>query len=158
MRHADVECYTNRMLTPGSTAPMWKGNDQAGKERSSVEFSGTWLLLYFYPKDDTPGCTQEACGLRDSYAEVSPRITVVGVSADDEESHRKFAEKYRLPFTLIADTDRSIITAFGADGVTFPKRVTFLIDPENLIRKVYHGFDCAAHAEDVRKDLSEFGA
>ncbi len=145
------------MLKVGDTAPAWTGQDQHGKARSSQEFSGGWLLLYFYPKDDTPGCTVEACGFRDDESNFAGRLAVVGVSADSTESHKKFAEKYHLHFTLIADTDKKLIAAYGTDGLIFPKRVTFLIDPAHTIRKIYHGFDCATHSSDVQNDLRAFG-
>ena len=145
------------MLKVGDTAPAWTGLDQHGKSRSSQEFSGRWLLLYFYPKDDTPGCTIEACGFRDDESKFAGRLPVVGVSADSVDSHRKFAEKYGLTFTLIADTDKKLIAAYGKDGLIFPKRVTFLIDPAGVIRKIYHGFDCTTHSADVQKDMDLLG-
>ncbi len=146
------------MLTEGSFSPAWQSKDQHGKIISSLDFHGQWLLLYFYPKDDTPGCTAEACAFRDSYASLKDRIAIVGVSADSTESHQAFIQKYQLPFILLADTDRTVIDAFGANGVTFPKRVTFLIDPKNIIRKIYHGFDAVSHAEHVETDLEALGA
>lgn len=141
------------MLHEGDTSPAWNGKDQNDTERSSLEFKGSWLLLYFYPKDDTPGCTTEACSFRDSYAQLSERIAIVGVSKDSADSHRAFIEKYQLPFTLIADTDGTITTLFGTDGTDYPKRTTFLIDPSGSIQKIYQGFDCATHVQDVIKDL-----
>ena len=145
------------MLKEGEKAPAWSGKDQHGIVRSSAEFEGSWLLLYFYPKDDTPGCTIEACGFRDDESAFADRITVVGVSKDSVESHKKFAEKFALQFALIADTEKTMIDAYGTDGVILPKRVTFLIDPEQTIRKMYHGFDCTNHSADVRKDMDAFG-
>lgn len=145
------------MVKEGELAPAWKGLDQDGKPVSSAAHSGKWLLLYFYPMDDTPGCTIEACGFRDSYASLSKRIAIVGVSADDSASHRKFADKFQLPFTLLADTSKEAITAYGANGLLFPKRVTFLIDPNNVIRKIYQGFDATYHAAEVAKDLDALG-
>lgn len=145
------------MLSEGTSAPAWQSTDQTGTKRSSKEFLGSWLLLYFYPKDDTPSCTTQACGLRDSYARLSSRVAIVGVSADSVESHQKFIEKYSLPFTLLADTDHTVIKAFGTDGLLFPKRTTFLMDPQGIIRKVYNGFDCNDHASMVEKDLDALG-
>jgi peroxiredoxin Q/BCP len=145
------------MLKVGDTAPAWTGQDQHGKTRSFQEFSRGWLLLYFYPKDDTPGCTIEACAFRDDESQFAGRLPVVGVSADTVESHQKFSEKYQLTFTLIADTEKKLIAAYGTNGLIFPKRVTFLIDSTNVIRKIYHGFDCTTHSADVQKDLDAFG-
>ena len=142
------------MLSIGMSAPHWTGNDQDGKPHASDDYVGKWLLLYFYPEDDTSGCTAEACGFRDAFSTLSSRISIVGVSADSVESHRKFASKYALPFTLIADPEKKISTAFGADGLQFPKRVTFLIDPKGKIEKIYSGFDPALHASTIVKDLS----
>ena len=145
------------MLTPGDTAPDWKGVNQDGKPVCGADYAGSWLLLYFYPKDDTPGCTLQACGLRDDYAALSSRISIVGVSADSMESHRAFRDKFTLPFTLVADPTREVINAFGADGILFPSRVTFLIDPENIIQKIYHGFDAKEHSTIIGKDLAALG-
>ncbi|MDD5054994.1 MAG: peroxiredoxin [Candidatus Peribacteraceae bacterium] len=141
------------MLIPDSPAPSWSGKDQSGNTLTSRNLTGSWYVLYFYPKDDTPGCTKEACGFRDRFASLSLVATVIGVSADSEKSHQLFIDKYSLPFTLIADTDKSIIRAFGADGLIFPKRVTFLVDPQGIIRKIYKDVDCAGHAEEIENDV-----
>ncbi len=151
------------MLTQGQSAPAWTGIDQHGDTRSSNEFLGSWLLLYFYPKDDTPGCTTEACGLRDTFPELrSNNVHVVGVSADDEKSHQKFAKKFDLPFALIADTDKSIINAFGVWGEKsmYGKkymgilRTSFLIDPTGVVQKVYEQVKPAEHAKEILQDIS----
>ncbi len=141
-----------------SLAPSWSGQDQDDALRSSDDFKGKWLLLYFYPKDDTPGCTKEACSFRDEYARFANRAAIIGVSGDNVESHKKFIEKYSLPFSLIADPGKAIIAAFGADGIQFPKRTTFLIDPEGIIQKIYSGFDIPSHANTIDSDLTTFGA
>ncbi len=145
------------MVKEGELAPAWSGLDQDAQPLSSEMYKGKWLLLYFYPMDDTPGCTIEACGFRDSYASLSKRIAIVGVSADDSASHRKFADKFQLPFSLLADTSKKAISAYGANGLLFPKRVTFLIDSNNVIRKIYQGFDATYHAAEVAKDLDALG-
>ncbi len=150
--------YNFPMLKTGDKAPAWSGSDQDGVERSSDAYKGKWLLLYFYPKDDTPGCTTEACGLRDHFGKLQHRIAIVGVSADSILSHEKFAKKHRLPFTLIADTGRRIIKAFGANGMIMPKRISFLIRPDGMIEKIYPSVDCAKHAEEIDKDLDALGA
>jgi peroxiredoxin Q/BCP len=151
------EVYNHRMLKIGASSPSWKGHTQDGSEISSEQFAGQWLLLYFYPEDDTSGCTAEACGFRDSFQELKDRISIVGVSGDDVASHKKFVDKYQLPFTLVADPLKETIKAFGTDGTVFPKRTTFLIDPSGIIQKIYHGFDEKEHAGHVQKDLEELG-
>jgi peroxiredoxin Q/BCP len=117
-------------------------------------------VLYFYPKDDTPGCTKQACSLRDGHAELRRRgIKVIGVSLDDEKSHRKFAEKYSLPFTLLADTDHSVADAFGVYGekqfagrkYMGVSRTTFLIDEDGRVRRVLDKVNVEDHADEVMK-------
>ncbi len=144
------------MLALNAPAPEWMAQDQTGTTRSSKECQGSWLLLYFYPKDDTRGCNIEACGLRDAFATFESRIRIVGVSGDDIHSHKKFVDKFTLPFTLIADPEKNIIKAYGV-GTNFPKRVTFLIDPKGMIRQIRQGFDCKDHAALVEQDLKTFG-
>ena len=142
------------MLHSGDSAPAFSASDQSGSIHALHDYFGRWLLLYFYPKDDTPGCTKEACGFRDHYAHLSKQIAIFGVSKDDAASHKLFAEKFALPFPLLADSDRVIITAYGADGVFFPKRVSFLIDPHGTIAKIYDTIDCDSHAEEVHRDIT----
>ncbi len=141
------------MLKEHDAVPAWSVPDHTGTMRSSSEFLGTWTILYFYPEDDTPGCTKEACGFRDSWASLKDKAHVLGVSADSVENHQKFIEKYELPFTLLADTDRTLINLLGADGTTYPERVTFLIDPKGTIAKIYQKMDTAAHAQEIEHDL-----
>lgn len=116
------------------------------------DYSGRWLLLYFYPKDDTPGCTIEACGFRDLHHDFASSVAILGVSKDSAESHKRFAEKYALPFPLLADPGSVMIRSYGADGINFPKRVSFLIDPQGTIAKIYALFDCNTHAQEVLQD------
>lgn len=129
----------------GSKAPEILGVDQNGKEVRLSDYAGKKLVLYFYPKDSTPGCTSEACSLRDNYEELKAKgYEVVGVSVDSEKSHQKFIEKNQLPFTLIADTDHKLTEEFGAWGEksmcgrkymgTF--RTTFIINEEGIIERV----------------------
>lgn len=129
----------------GDKAPELLGRDQDGKELKMSDFKGKKLVLYFYPKDDTPGCTSEACNLRDNYHQfLAQGYAVVGVSVQDEASHKKFIEKYQLPFPLIADTDMTLNNAFGVWGEknmygrkymgTF--RTTFIIDEEGKIERI----------------------
>jgi peroxiredoxin Q/BCP len=145
------------MLKVGSKAPVWQGLDQDGVERSSDSYKGKWVLLYFYPKDDTPGCTKEACGFRDDFTTLRKRIEIVGVSADSVESHQKFAQKYRLPFTIVADPSRTIIKAYGADGIIMAKRTSFLIRPTGEIAKIYLKVDPEKHPEEIDSDLNTLG-
>jgi len=105
------------MLEPGEKAPPFTLTDSSGSKVSLADFAGHDVILYFYPKDDTPGCTKEACGFRDAWDDLQALgVTVLGVSADDAASHGKFASKYRLPFPLLTDTDRSVMKAYGAYG------------------------------------------
>lgn len=129
----------------GDKAPEILGRDQDGKEVKLADFKGKKLVLYFYPKDNTPGCTTEACNLRDNYQRfLDAGYTVVGVSVQDEKSHKKFIEKHELPFPLIADTEKTLNTAFGVWGEksmcgrkymgTF--RTTFIIDEEGKVERI----------------------
>lgn len=149
-----------RAETPatGAPAPAFSLPDQAGATRTLESFRGKWLVLYFYPKNDTPGCTTEACNFRDGQAFISALgAQVVGVSIDNTDSHKVFAEKYKLPFPLLADSDGAVAQRYGALSnwgvVKFAKRQTFLIDPQGVLRKVYLKVDADKHAEEVLADL-----
>lgn len=118
------------------------------------------IVLYFYPKDNTPGCTKEACGIRDSFAEFKGlKATVFGVSFDSVESHKKFIAKYKLPFVLLADTDKKIATAYGVAGPhsLVPSRVTFIIGKDGKIARVFPKVSPAEHATELRQALAELG-
>jgi len=134
-------------------APDFEAVDQEGKLHKLADYAGKYLLLYFYPKDDTPGCTVEACSIRDNYDELKKHLEVLGVSADSQASHKKFAQKYNLPFTLLADTDKKIISAYGADGVIMKKRISFLIGPDGKILKVYEKVVPADHVKQILQDI-----
>lgn len=149
-------------LTEGSPAPAFSAPDQEGTLRSLGEFAGSWLLLYFYPKDDTPGCIAEACGLRDHYGLLRNKsVNVVGVSVDSVKSHAKFALKHELPFTLLADEDKKIVEAYGTwqEKSMYGKsymgtvRMSYLIDPSGVIRKIYPKVKPDEHAEEILKDV-----
>ncbi|MBP9773500.1 MAG: peroxiredoxin [Candidatus Peribacteraceae bacterium] len=142
-------------LTPNSPAPAFEAVDQHGAKHSLADYTGKWVLLYFYPKDDTPGCTIEACGFRDNFSVLQKEIDVIGVSADSAESHQEFIKKYDLPFTLLADTDKKVIAAYEATNEGFGKRVSFIIDPVGNIRKIYTNIEATTHAGDILKDLHE---
>lgn len=152
------------MLEVGNKAPDFTGNDQEGNEVKLSTFEGKKVVLYFYPKDDTPGCTKQACSLRDGFPKLKlNNIVVLGVSNDDEESHQKFIEKYDLPFTLIADTDKEIVNKYGVYGEKNMygnkfmgiKRTTFLIDEKGEIVKIFKRVKVAEHADEVLKVFGE---
>jgi thioredoxin-dependent peroxiredoxin len=146
------------ILKPGDAAPAFQGKDQNGNLIKLEDFKGQKLVIYFYPKDSTPGCTAQACNLRDNYdVLLSKCYRVVGVSADDEKSHRKFIDKYNLPFPLIADTDKEIIKAFGVwgpkkfmgrtfDGII---RTTFVIDEQGIIQDVIEKVETGEHTRQI---------
>jgi thioredoxin-dependent peroxiredoxin len=145
----------------GAAAPEFSLQDQQSKQRKLSDFRGKWLVLYFYPKDDTPACTTEACSFRDGQALISALgAQVVGVSIDDSSSHSAFAEKHKLPFPLLADTDGSVAKRYGALSdwkvMKFAKRQTFLIDPKGIVRKAYLDVDADTHATQVLADLRGF--
>ena len=150
------------MLTIGQKAPELLGRDENGNELRLSDFAGRKLVLYFYPKDATPGCTNEACNLRDNYTRLLERgYAVIGVSVQDERSHKKFIEKYQLPFPLIADTDHMLVEAFGVwqekkmAGRTYmgTVRTTFVIDEQGIIAEVYgpKQIKVKEHAEQILK-------
>lgn len=142
----------------GESAPPFTGTTASGESVSLDDFRGQWVLLYAYPRDNTPGCTKQACNLRDNFQELRDAgIAVVGVSADDEASHARFAEKYDLPFPLIADTERELLERYGAWGEKNfygkksmgIKRTSYLIDPEGTVRHIFKRPNTKAHAEEV---------
>ena len=146
------------MPKEGSVAPNFAAKDANGETIRLKDLRGQKVVLYFYPKDDTPGCTREACSFRDAFADFKKRdIKVLGVSIDSEASHKKFAAKYKLPFTLLADPDHSIADAYGVYGEkkfmgrTYlgVKRVTFLIDEKGKVKKVFEKVKPEEHARDV---------
>ncbi len=141
-------------LQPGTPAPEFSLQDHTGTMRKLSEFKGSYVVLYFYPKDDTPGCTKEACMIRDVYNDFETNgVIVLGVSKDSPESHVKFKEKYQLPFILLSDMDKSVIDTYGADGILFNKRITYVIDPNGIIAKIYPNVDPAGHAMELLNDI-----
>lgn len=142
-------------LSAGTKAPEFTTKDDAGNTVSLSDFAGKIVVLYFYPKDDTPGCTKEAQGFRDSYADYQGKdIVVLGVSMDDEASHKAFKEKYGLPFTLLADTDGAITKAYDVEGGGYSKRVTYIINGEGMIDRVDEKVNTASHAQDILASMS----
>jgi peroxiredoxin Q/BCP len=151
-------------LTEGKKAPAFKGKDQDGKPVSLVDFKGKKVVLYFYPEDDTPTCTVQACNLRDNFGLLKKNgFIVLGVSPDEEKKHKKFEAKYDLPFTLIADADHKIIDSYGVWGEkqmygrTYMglHRTTFLIDEKGVIRKIFLKPKSKQHSEEILKAWAE---
>ncbi|MBE9219754.1 peroxiredoxin [Dolichospermum flos-aquae] len=141
-------------LAVGTDAPAFTTKDTNGNTVSLSDFAGKTVVLYFYPKDDTPGCTKQACSFRDAQSEyISKGIVVLGVSADDEAGHQAFTQKYNLNFPLLADTDKSIITAYDVDGGGYAKRVTYIIDGNGKIIDVDAAVNTSTHASDVLAKL-----
>ncbi len=147
---------------PGKSAPLFALPDQDGVEHSLVTHLGEWVILYFYPKDDTPGCTKEACSFRDGYAALKKEgITVFGISADSVRSHRKFAEKFSLPFPLLSDEEKKVVERYGVFGKKKFMgreylgifRTTFLINPNGVVAKVYEDVKPDDHAMTILHDL-----
>jgi peroxiredoxin Q/BCP len=137
-------------LSVGTTAPAFTTKDTNGNTVSLSDFAGKTVVLYFYPKDDTPGCTKQACSFRDAQSDYQGKdIVVLGVSADDEISHQEFTTKYNLNFPLLADTDKSLIKAYDVDGGGYAKRVTYIIDPNGKIAHVDTTVNTSTHANDV---------
>jgi thioredoxin-dependent peroxiredoxin len=137
-------------LSVGTTAPAFTTTDDEGNSVSLSDFEGKIVVLYFYPKDDTPGCTKQAQSFRDNFAEYQDKdMVVLGVSMDDQASHQKFKEKYGLPFTLLVDSDGAITKAYDVDGGGYAKRVTYIIDGTNTIVRVDDKVNTSTHASDV---------
>jgi len=152
------------MLQTGDDAPNFTVKDYAGADVKLSDFRGQRVVLYFYPKDDTPGCTKEACSLRDGFSEFEKEnIKILGVSPDDEKSHQKFISKYELPFTLLADTDHRVADAYGSYGEkTFMGknymgvlRKTFLIDERGKIVKIFDKVKVDEHAAEILEAFSQ---
>lgn len=156
-------CCKNQKLTVGQQAPDFTAKDDQGTERSLHEFRGHKVVLYFYPKDDTPGCTKEACSFRNDYDSFNKSsIIVLGVSYDSVESHQKFKAKYNLPFILLSDESKKIAQLYGASSkwlwifnAPIPSRITFLIDENGIIKNSIKNVSVTNHAEEV---LKLFGA
>jgi len=156
--------YYLRMLKEEQKAPAFSLSDQEGKMHTLADYAGQWLLLYFYPKDDTPGCTKEACMIRDVWPKFKKLgIQVFGVSVDSQKSHAKFAQKYQLPFTLLSDEEKKVVEAYGVWGkkkfmgreYMGTSRTSFLIDPKGVIAKRYENVKPEQHAQEVLRDLQD---
>lgn len=157
MGYRSYASVSSRLIV-GDDAPNFKLNDAKGKSHALSDYHGQYLVLYFYPKDDTPGCTKEACHFRDDMTQLEKLgAKVVGVSVDSKESHEKFAKKYHLPFTLLADTDGKVANSYHALTNLYitkiAKRYTFLIDPNGKIKKIYTNVDVSNHSQQIIDDL-----
>lgn len=159
----DVSIGAAVEMTVGAPAPEFELPDQTGQLHSLEDYRDQWVVLYFYPKDETPGCTTEACEFRDNIFEFKLiNAQILGVSFDDVESHKEFADHYELPFPLLADTDGRAAEAYGVKtkrfGMTLAKRQTFLIDPAGNLAKHYESVDPGTHSVQVLADLKSLGA
>jgi peroxiredoxin Q/BCP len=146
----------------GEMAPEFHLMDQSGVTHSLAKYRGQWLVLYFYPKDDTPGCTKEACGFRDDNERLAEMgVALLGVSTDNIESHQAFSEKYHLPFPLLSDADGEVAKRYGSlwqlGPIKFAKRHSFLIDPEGRIAHIYRDVTPKTHSDEVINRLQLMG-
>ena len=153
----------NDQVAVGDAAPEFELPDQNSQLHSLEDYRDQWVVLYFYPKDETPGCTTEACEFRDNiFAYRDLNAQILGVSLDDVESHKSFAEKHGLPFPLLADVDGTVATAYGVKtrmlGMTVAKRQTFIVGPDGTITKHYEKVDPAEHSRQVLADLKTLAA
>lgn len=150
-------------MEAGHPAPDFRLLDQHGKAHSLADYRGRWVVVYFYPKDDTPGCTTEACAFRDDVGELRRmNVALLGVSTDDVESHKEFAEKYHLPFPLLSDRDGTVAGAYGSltrfGPFRFAKRHTFILDPEGKVAKIYRDVHPKTHSQQIIAYLEALGA
>lgn len=152
--------YAADVPKTGEPAPDFSLPDAKLQTHKLKDYSGKWLVLYFYPKNDTPGCTKEACAFRDDLFQIEKlNAKVVGISVDDTDSHAEFAKKYKLPFPLLSDKDGKVADSYGAlrnlGIVKIAKRYTYLIDPEGKIAKVYLSVNTSRHSQEIINDLKQ---
>lgn len=172
VNHPTIQLFNHQLfnhstmlsLTEGDKAPNFKSTDQNGNPLSLADFRGRPVVLYFYPEDDTPTCTVQACNLRDNYSLLKEKgLVVLGISPDDEKKHKKFEQKFDLPFTLVADPRKKIINKYGVWGekVLYGRhymglhRTTFLIDEKGIIRKIFRKPRSAVHTQEILKSWDE---
>ena len=137
-------------------APDFTLTDANGIPHTLTDYQGQFVILYFYPKDNTPGCTKEACSFRDSFSEIrAQNATILGVSWDSSKKHASFSKKHNLPFTLLSDINGDVTDVYKAAGWFMPKRYTYIIDPKGEIVNVYKKFDISSHSENIIKFLRE---
>ncbi len=149
-------------IATGDPAPGFHLMDQNGETHTLTDYRGRWLVLYFYPKDDTPGCTKEACAFRDDHERLAALgVALLGVSTDDLGSHQAFAEKYHLPFPLLSDANGEVARSYGSllqlGPIKFAKRHTFIIDPEGRIAYIYRDVTPKTHSDEVIAQLQALG-
>ncbi len=143
-------------LEIGSIAPNFTLSDENGDIHTLSHYKGQFVILYFYPKDNTPGCTKEACSFRDNYKQLHElNAVILGVSWDSVEKHASFKNKHSLPFTLLSDSTGEITKIYKANGWFFPKRYTFIINPEGKIVQVYKKFDISTHVSEIIKFIKD---
>lgn len=155
-----LDSNSDTEISVGSIAPEFGLMDQNSQSHLLSNYRGKWVLLYFYPKDDTPGCTKEACHFRDDIASLKKiNAQILGVSLDNEKSHAKFAQKYTLPFPLLADTDGKVAKSYGSltslGPLKFAKRHTFIIDPNGKVARVYRTVKPATHSNEIIAAITE---
>ena len=139
-------------LNVGDFAPDFSLPDEEGREQALEDFRGKHVLLYFYPKDDTPGCTAEACGFKDIFNILKDKVVILGISSDSIDSHHRFSTRYGLPFHILSDTGKDVITNYRAAGM-FTRRISYLIGPDGRIAKKYPKVDPGTHSAEVVRDL-----
>lgn len=163
---ANIPAPLADLIEPGQPAPAFTLKDQDGKTHKLSDYRGRWVVLYFYPRDNTPGCTIQACGFRDNHSKLEKlNAVVLGVSPDDEKAHQKFVEKRKLSFPLLVDPDQAIATKYGAwrEKKLFAKkymgivRTTYLIDPQGKVARRWDKVKVAGHVADVIKTISKVG-
>jgi len=153
-----ADAYTDTQLAVGDSAPTFKLQDQNGDWHTLADYKGKYVVLFFYPKDGTPGCTTEACNFRDNiFAFDDLNTQILGISLDDVDSHKEFSEKYSLPYPILADIEKESAVDYGVLGkfmmMTITKRESFIIDPDGLIVKHYKNVDPDKHTDEVIEEL-----
>ena len=159
---ASTGCVAGEIPAVGSAAPGFKLQDQNGDWHELSDYSGRWLAIYFYPKDDTPGCTTEACNFRDNiFAFEAIDAAVIGISVDDVDSHKEFSDKYKIPFTLLADTGGGVCEEYGVlgfMGMQIASRQSFIVNPDGVIVKHYADVNPDTHTQEVLADIQQLRA
>ena len=147
------------MIAENNPAPLFTLPNAEGASVSLADYRGSWVILYFYPKDNTPGCTTEACTFRDNFPFYEDTgLKVIGISRDSVAAHKTFKEKYQLPFELLSDTEGSIVAAYGAAGLVGTKRISYLIDPSGTVARAYPKVSPALHPSEVLADMKALSA